>query len=96
MFVLLLSCIDADPQGPAAPGSPAARSLEHLDEVRRASADIEEPVVRIQALLVELREGTRPADEVLAELQVELDRAQEADARMQEALDAAEGVLEAP
>ncbi|MCP4807337.1 MAG: hypothetical protein GY913_32425 [Proteobacteria bacterium] len=96
MIWLLLSCGEADPQGPATAGSPAAVSLEELAEVRQASADIEEPMVRVQALLVELREETRDRDEVLAEVELELERARDADARMQAALDRSEAALDAP
>lgn len=96
MFWLLLSCADVDPQGPASPGSGAAASLEELRKVRQASADIEEPTVRLQALLTELRTGSRPQEEVLAEVRIELARAQEAEARMSASMDAAEAALEAP
>ena len=96
MIWLLLSCAEADPQGPATPGSSASVALDELAEVRQASADIEAPMVQIQALLVELREGTRDRDEVLAEVAAELSQAQDADARMRSALDRSEAALDAP
>lgn len=93
LILASLSCLSLGPNEPAAEGTPAAESLDHLRDVRAASAAIEEPTVRAQALLVELREGTRDRDEVLAELRLALADVQAADEELAESLDAAEAAL---
>jgi len=78
---------------PAAEGTPAAESLERLHEVRTATAEIEAPVLRVQALLDELRDPQRDRDQILAELNEAMAEVQAVDAELARSLDEAEAVL---
>lgn len=95
MLMLLLACALGSRE-PAAPDTRAAAAVANIARAGDEAREVAALAARVEALSEELRVGSRPREEVLAELRQTLDTLEVKSGALDAQLELVRGALSAP